>query len=114
MTSPLAGIGARLRAKQHWERVYIPSPLVGEGEDGGEDPGSPPPVSSPAKGEDVGLDVPHTLPILILAPMPYGRGRGEGQAGTGRVLTGPIPPYADVKTALAGENAHMSSCAVPA
>jgi hypothetical protein len=32
---PSKGIGARLRAQQRWEKVYLPSPLVGEGENEG-------------------------------------------------------------------------------
>jgi len=36
LSSPLAGIGARLSAKSNWGRVCVPSPLAGEGEDGGE------------------------------------------------------------------------------
>src|SRR5918999_2480257 len=74
--SPGEGIGARLSAKQNWERGCIPSPLVGEGEDEGERQAHPPPVSSPARGEEAGNDVPHTLPILIPAPMPS---PGEGR-----------------------------------
>ena len=59
------GIDARVSAQPHGEGGDIPSPLGGEGEDG---------------GEDVGNDVPQAPPILILAPMlPKGEGRCTGK-----------------------------------
>ena len=46
-------------------------------------------------GEEVRKGVRHRL-VLILAPMPSGRGRGEGQRAVGRALAGVILPYASV------------------
>jgi hypothetical protein len=57
---PSAGIGARLRAERDSKGICIPSPLAGEG---------PPPVSSPALGEEPGGGLPDTLPTLTLSAM---------------------------------------------
>ena len=51
--------------------MWTLSPLAGEGWDGGKTAAHPPPVSSPTRGEDVGNDVPHAPPSLILAPIPW-------------------------------------------
>jgi hypothetical protein len=60
---------------------------------------SPPPEPSPIKGEGkcCRTDVATYLPLSALSLRERG---GEGLVGAGRVLTGPMLPYAEVKTAL--------------
>lgn len=61
------------------ERADTPSPLAGEGGDGGNSQGTPPTGILPHKGEEVSNGLLHTLPVLILAPM-SSLGQGSGGA----------------------------------
>jgi hypothetical protein len=37
---------------------------------------------------------------VTYSPSPSGRGQGEGQGEAGRTLAGPMPPHAEVNTAV--------------
>jgi hypothetical protein len=77
--SPSRGISPKFSAHPHGDRGYAPSPLAGEGRDGGEIGLSPPTCILPQGGGNrtglLCLDIP-----LILGPRPsWGEGQGGGE-----------------------------------
>ena len=86
-----AGVGTRLSAEKPQEQVYIPSPLAGEGQDGGEpqrgaQPVEPPYTPASTEGEETAIEA---AVSSDLAPMDQ-----VGQPPSASA-SAPKPPFAD-------------------